>query len=158
MIIVLEVIRNRNLNLFRILTLFKLKAVKELIENCLDAGSTEISVVLVLGGLKQLIIEDNGSGIHKDDFPLLCERFATSKIKEFNDLSNLYSFGFRGEALASISFVSTLKITSRKPNSDIGYAANFKHGLMIDTEPEPVNCSEGTTVDVQDLFHNYDAR
>ncbi|KAL4504158.1 hypothetical protein ABPG72_020996 [Tetrahymena utriculariae] len=133
-------------------------AVKELIENCLDAGSSEISVGLVQGGLKQLIVEDNGSGIHKDDFPLLCERFATSKINEFNDLQSLVSFGFRGEALASISFVSNLKITSRKPNSDLGYKASFKNGVMIAEEPEAVNCTEGTTVDVQDLFFNYDAR
>ncbi|EAR96035.2 DNA mismatch repair protein, putative (macronuclear) [Tetrahymena thermophila SB210] len=133
-------------------------AVKELIENCLDAGSSEISVGLVQGGLKQLIVEDNGSGIHKDDFPLLCERFATSKINEFNDLQSLVSFGFRGEALASISFVSNLKITSRKPNSDLGYKASFKNGVMLGEEPEAVNCTEGTTVDVQDLFFNYDAR
>lgn len=101
-----------NLKRLRIVFLTNV-AVKELIENCLDAGSTEISVNLIQGGLKSLIIEDNGMGIHRDDFPLLCERFATSKIKQFNDLSSLISFGFRGEALASISFVSSLKITSR---------------------------------------------
>lgn len=112
------------------------------------------------GGLKQLIIEDNGTGIHKDDFPLLCERFATSKIQEFDDLSSLCSFGFRGEALASISFVSHLKIASmrRDCSSEIGYKANFRNGLMVEEEPEMISCESGTIVEASDLFYNYDVR
>lgn len=87
-----------------------------MVENSIDAGSTQIVISLMNVGLEQIKISDNGSGIMKEDFPLLCERYATSKINGLSDLSSLTSFGFRGEALASISFVSKLTVISKQPN------------------------------------------
>lgn len=87
--------------------------------------------------MQLLQIQDDGHGIQKSDFPILCERFTTSKIEKFSDLRNVSSFGFRGEALASISYVSFLTVTSKTAESELGYIAQFRDGVMID-EPAGV--------------------
>ena len=131
-------------------------ALKELLENSLDAGATDISVCLLQGGVKQLKVTDNGNGIAQDDLAMSLTRHATSKIATLEDLENVASLGFRGEALASIASVSRTQIASREVNA--------KHAWRIasagsEIAPlEPVGLDIGTIIEVNDLYFNTPAR
>ncbi|KAL3128157.1 MutL-like ATPase [Cryptosporidium hominis] len=133
-------------------------ALKELLENSLDAGSRNIVLQLRKGGIQSLQISDDGSGIDKNDFPMLCERFATSKLTSMKDIQSLKTFGFRGEALSSISFVSQLSITSKTEMSDCAYRASFSDGKMISELEEVALAKRGTIVQINDLFYNMPSR
>ncbi|CDW55120.1 DNA mismatch repair protein Mlh1 [Trichuris trichiura] len=100
-------------------------AVKELMENSIDAGASQISVSITDSGLRQIKVQDNGCGIRCEDLPLSCERFATSKLRKFEDLLNICTLGFRGEALSSMSHAARLSIRSRTADSPIGYECHF---------------------------------
>ncbi len=128
---------------------------KELIENSLDAQATQIEVDVDEGG-KKIKVSDNGKGIHRDDLPLVCARHATSKISQADDLWRLQTFGFRGEALASISSVSRLKVISRAVTSEQAYSLENQFGR--EEKPLPAGREVGTTIEIQDLFSNVPAR
>ena len=131
--------------------------VKELVENSLDAGATSIEVDIEKGGHKRIRIKDNGSGIGYDDLVLALSPHSTSKIASLDDLENIASLGFRGEALASISSVSRLTLTSKPKVQDDAWSA-LAHGREMDVEIQPAAHPNGTTIDVCDLFYNTPAR
>lgn len=131
--------------------------VKELLENSLDAGATQIDIEIQQGGIKLIKIRDNGVGIHKDDLVLALCRHATSKIKDIEDLNHLTSLGFRGEALASISSVSRLTLISRSTGATAGWKINVA-GKVDEVQLIPAPHPQGTTVEVADLFFNTPAR
>ena len=124
--------------------------VKELLENSLDAGATEISVELAKGGTQSIRVTDNGDGIDPRDVPLAFSRHATSKITEFEDLYRVHSFGFRGEALPSIASVSHVEITTRRAENDFGARAVFEAGEL--KECIDAGCPAGTSVLVSEIF------
>lgn len=131
--------------------------IKEILENSLDAGANKIDVEVEQGGIKLMRIRDNGSGIEKDDLPLALSRHATSKITALEDLEAVGSLGFRGEALASISSVSRLNLTSRQADQDNAWMVQTE-GRDMEAQLEPAAHPQGTTVEVKDLFFNTPAR
>lgn len=131
--------------------------VKELVENSLDAGATRIDIDIERGGAKLIRIRDNGSGIKKDELALALARHATSKIASLDDLEAIVSLGFRGEALASISSVSRLTLTSRTQEQPEAWQA-YAEGRDMDVTVKPAAHPVGTTLEVLDLFYNTPAR
>lgn len=131
--------------------------VKELVENSLDAGATRIDIEIERGGAKMIRIRDNGSGIGKDDLALALARHATSKIATLDDLEAIVSLGFRGEALASISSVSRLTLTSRTAEQNEAWQA-YAEGRDMAVTVKPAAHPVGTTLEVLDLFYNTPAR
>ena len=129
--------------------------VKELVENALDAGASDITIEIEAGGMKLIRIVDNGVGIAKDDLPLALSRHATSKIHSLDDLEAINSLGFRGEALPSIASVSHLSVSS----AQAGAAHGWKLEARSENAPEPSPQQQsGTVIEVRDLFYNVPAR
>jgi DNA mismatch repair protein MutL len=131
--------------------------IKELVENSLDAGADQIHIEVEKGGTKKLRISDNGSGIAKDELALALSRHATSKIKNLRDLEAISSLGFRGEALASISSVSRLTLTSKPADQKTAWQASAS-GRDMEVVVQPAAHPDGTTIEVSDLFFNTPAR
>jgi len=129
---------------------------KELLENSLDAGATDIGVALAEGGIKQIRVVDNGSGIAKDDLPMAFARHATSKIASLEDLEQVRSLGFRGEALASIASVARVVMASRATGAAHAFALSAEAGSLGPMEPAAQPA--GTAVEVNELYYNTPAR
>lgn len=131
--------------------------IKELVENSLDAGATRVDIEIEKGGAKLIRIQDNGAGICKDELALALSRHATSKLGSIDDLEAILSFGFRGEALASISSVSRLTLTSRTAEQTEAWLA-YAEGSEMAVKVMPAAHPQGTTIEVADLFFNTPAR
>ena len=131
-------------------------ALKELLENSLDADATEIAVQLEGGGVKLLRVRDNGKGIAKEELPLALTRHATSKIASLEDLQRVASMGFRGEALASMAAVAQLALVSRTATNTHGWKVEAVDGQL--GEPVPASHAQGTTLELRELYFNTPAR
>ena len=131
--------------------------VKELVENSIDAGANRITIDIERGGHKLIRIRDNGRGIVKDELTLALSRHATSKLKSLDDLECISSLGFRGEALASISSVSRLTLSSKPAEQETAWQA-FAEGRDMAVQVQPTAHPNGTTIEVKDLFFNTPAR
>lgn len=130
--------------------------IKELIENSIDASATNIEVEIGEGGVAYMRITDNGIGMTEEDARLAILRHATSKIQQVEDLFDIASLGFRGEALASIASVSHFSLTTRKADSDLGTRITVDGGTFTDCIP--YGAAPGTTIEIKDLFYNTPAR
>jgi len=130
--------------------------VKELVENALDAGATQIEIEIEQGGKRRIRVRDNGMGIARDELALALGRHATSKIASLEDLEHIASLGFRGEALASIASISRLTLSSSTSESRHGWQLSSNQGVI--SELQPASGERGTLIDVLDLFYNTPAR
>jgi len=130
--------------------------IKELVENSIDANSSNIEIEIINGGMDLIKIIDNGNGILKEDLPLAITRHATSKINDLNDLLNLTSMGFRGEALASIAAVSQMQISSKSIDSQLGTEMQIENSTIL--SQNPISMTHGTSIVVNNLFFNLPAR
>jgi DNA mismatch repair protein MutL len=131
-------------------------ALKEILENSLDAGARSVAVELAEGGMRRLRVVDDGAGIERDDLPLAVARFATSKIATLDDLERAGTLGFRGEALASIGAVARLAVVSRRAEDRHAWRIACEAGIVSPVEPAAL--AAGTTVEVEDLYFNTPAR
>ncbi|MBE6581754.1 MAG: DNA mismatch repair endonuclease MutL [Ruminococcaceae bacterium] len=131
-------------------------AIKELLENSIDAGATQITAEIKNGGVSLMRITDNGCGMSKEDALVCTRRHATSKIKDASDLDGIVTLGFRGEALAAISSVSKMRIMTRTKDSELGVMVTSEGGNIVSCEES--GCPYGTTVIVEELFSNVPAR
>ncbi len=132
--------------------------VRELVENSIDAGATHIDVLVEEGGARRIRVDDDGSGIGRDDLQLAFERHATSKIGALDDLEGVASMGFRGEALASVASVARVELISGTPGAMHAWRLAVAGGVMQSDRPLPSARTTGTTADVRDLFFNTPAR
>ena len=130
--------------------------IKEMVENSIDAGATNITVEIKNGGISFIKVTDNGKGIAADDLEIAFERHATSKIRSADDLNTVTSMGFRGEALASIAAIANVEMISKTENQDIGYRVVVEAGDVL--EKEEAGCRTGTTITVKNLFFNTPVR
>ena len=133
-------------------------ALKELIENSLDASATQISILCKDGGKKLLQITDNGIGIREEDLEIVCERHTTSKLEKFEDLEAMETFGFRGEALASMTYVADVTITTARSGGKCAWKASYRDGKMREGTKEMCAGVTGTTIAVENLFYNVKTR
>lgn len=131
-------------------------AVKELMENSIDAGADHITVEIQNGGVTYMRVSDNGCGMTPEDLPMAIRRHATSKIREEEDLEKIITLGFRGEALAAISAVADVRILSKTADAEMGAMLEVSCGDILGVSER--GCSKGTTVIVENLFENVPAR
>jgi len=131
--------------------------IKELLENSLDAGASELEIDIEQGGIALIRVRDNGHGIRHSELGLALSRHATSKIAELSDLQAIHSLGFRGEALASIASVARVNLSSRFHQAEQGFRLQMGGNAALH-QPEPVSHPVGTSIEVRDLFYNTPAR
>ena len=130
--------------------------IKELVENSIDAGATKIKISVVNGGVSEISVSDNGSGISEDDIENAFKKHATSKIQNFDDLFNIHTLGFRGEALASIASISKIIVETKTAEMKVGNKYKIVDGKVI--SKSLVNREIGTTIIIDEIFYNIPAR
>ena len=131
-------------------------AVKELLENAVDASATEIKLFVNDAGKALIQVIDNGKGMSETDARMSFERHATSKIKSIDDLFHIKTMGFRGEALASIAGVAQVELKTKKPGDPVGTCIEIENSVVVSQEPVATN--EGTNISMKNLFFNVPAR
>ena len=130
--------------------------VKEVMENSIDAGATAITVEIRNGGISYIRVTDNGKGIMQDDLEIAFERHATSKLRSAEDLDDIKSMGFRGEALASIASIAKVTLDSKTADSYTGYEVVVEGGKIL--SKEEAGCANGTSITIENLFYNTPVR